>query len=106
MRRRTTMRVSARAEIVGGGRSSRFLVALALGAEILALTGAPLHAQSTRAATSLTPASWLQLRNGTDNVGVGSGDLSAEWHYKAPLPVRAVSVADGKVLLGAESATA
>jgi hypothetical protein len=85
---------------------SRAIVALTIGTEILALIGAQLHAQSARPAASLTPASWLQLRNGTDNVGVAKGSLSAEWHYKASLPVRAISVADGKVLLGSESATA
>ena len=53
-----------------------------------------------------TPESWLQLRGGTDNSGVAPGSLDVEWVYKAPLPVRGISVAAGLAVLGSESATA
>jgi outer membrane protein assembly factor BamB len=52
------------------------------------------------------PASWLQLRNGVDNVGVSPGTLDVSWSFKAPHAVRGLSVADGVVLAGTESADA
>ncbi len=52
------------------------------------------------------PASWLQLRNGTDNAGRVPGTLEVSWRFKAQHAVRGVSVAAGVVLIGTESADA
>jgi outer membrane protein assembly factor BamB len=54
----------------------------------------------------LTPSSWIQLRGGIDNAGVVAGALDVSWRYRATRPVRGVSVADGVVIVGTESADA
>lgn len=49
-----------------------------------------------------TPAEWVQLRGGIDNAGVIPGTLEVSWRFKAPYTVRAISVANGHVVLGTE----
>jgi outer membrane protein assembly factor BamB len=49
------------------------------------------------------PTAWLQLGAGTDNAGRRPGTLDVSWHFKAPRPVRGLSVAGGLVVVGTES---
>jgi outer membrane protein assembly factor BamB len=50
------------------------------------------------------PASWLQFRGDTTNAGYIAGDLAVSWSYRAAHTVRGLSVADGIVVIGSESA--
>ena len=70
------------------------------------LSGGKMEGQTRQEMPLLTPPAWLQLRNSTDNAGTVKATLNTSWHFKSRLPVRAVSVAAGMVLLGAESADA
>lgn len=69
--------------------------------------GNALWSQTTRPPAPATmPASWLQLRGGTDNAGLLPGTLAVTWRFKAQHAVRGLSVAGGVVLIGTESADA
>lgn len=84
-------------------RTSSRLLAPAL---VLAIEADLSHAQPPASEPQSSPSAWLQLGNGTDNAGVVPGSLEATWRFKARRPVRGLSVAEGIVLLGTESADA
>src|SRR6266513_783267 len=89
--------------------SERFLrVCATAGYAILACIagGRRTVAQAAADPRAATPTEWIEARGGIDNVGTIAGTLSVEWQFRAPHPVRAISVAQGIVLLGTESADA
>jgi outer membrane protein assembly factor BamB len=80
--------------------------ALVAGVLLACMSAGASTAQTVVRATSVTPSSWLQLRSGVDNNAAVAGSLRAEWQYHAPHAVRGLSVADGVVVMGTESADA
>lgn len=73
---------------------------------VFASSGPVLLAQTSAITPGTSPSAWIQLRNGTDNAGVVPGTLDVTWRYRATRPVRGLSVAEGVVLIGTESADA
>lgn len=95
--------------VVAGRKSHRNRIHFAqvVASTALALFSAiTLPAQGLVRESAATPMSWIQLRNGTTNAGNVSGTLRVTWRFHALRPVRGIAVADGKVVLGTESADA
>lgn len=87
--------------------ATKYRASIAVALILAALNRASASGQSPPSPSAGSmPASWLQLRNGTDNTGRVPGTLEVAWRFKAQHAVRGLSVAAGVVLLGTESADA